>query len=699
MIYSYQNSTNLNSNLCDILCDIPFIPVRGKGKISNIPCAFDIEASSFYDGEDKKCCMYAWVFGINGKCILGRTWQEFMGIIDELVKCYDLSLKKRLIIYVHNLSYEFQFFMKYFEWDKVFSIEPRKPIYAITKNGIEFRCSYLLSGYSLKVLGDNLLKYKVEKKVGDLDYKLIRHSETPLTDKEKGYILNDCLVVMSYIQEEIERLGSLKELPITKTGYVRNLCKEKCLKGEGRYDYNRLMKSLTLEPNEYRELKRCFMGGFTHANVTYANKTIKNVSSFDFTSSYPAVMLAEKYPMTAPFKVILKNDEDFIKRLKTCCCMFDCTFYGIEAKVEFENYISFSRCRNIDDYYTNNGRVVEALQLTITLTEQDFFIISNLYAWKSIEVSNFYCFYKDYLPKEIIETILDLYKDKTELKGVEDKQVEYMVAKNMINSMYGMCVTDICRKEIIYDNGWQQSPEPNIEELIEKYNHNPQRFLYYAWGVWVTAYARRNLFTGILEFKDDYIYSDTDSLKVLHKENHMKYIEEYNEKIKKKIELCLKHYGIPISRAYPKTKKGIVKPLGVWDYEGDYTRFKTLGAKRYIVEKDGELEITIAGVAKEAGKKYLLHTYKTIDNVFKNFEEDLVFPANYECDGKEECGSGKMLHTYIDDVMKGEVIDYMGNKYEYTELSGMHLENTSYELSLDADFVKLILGYKESHLV
>lgn len=695
---SPKNSTNFANSLNDILCEIEFVKKGKTQLISNVASVFDIEATSFYRDDEKQCCMYAWVFGLNGRCIRGRTWGEFLDVIEKLVEIYDLSLDKRLIIYVHNLSYEFQWFQKYFKWDKVFSLDTRKPLYAITDNGIEFRCSYLLSGYSLEVLGNNLTKYKVDKKVGDLDYRLIRHCKTPLTEKEWGYILNDGLVVMAHIQEEIERLGSIKELPLTKTGYVRELCKYKCLKGSNRWDYVKLMKNLTLTPDNYTQLRRTYTGGFTHANINYVDRVIKNVHSFDFSSSYPAVMLSEKYPMSRPIPTFIKNEEEFIKTLKSYCCMFDCTFINIRSKVSFENYISISRCAKAEHYIVNNGRIVEADMVQVSITEQDFFIIAQLYEWDYIDISNFHKFYKDYLPKDLVLTILELYKDKTELKGVEEKIVEYLVSKGMINAVYGMCVTDPCRDEIIYNENWS-SKKADVETLIDKYNKNNQRVLFYPWGVWVTAYARRNLFTGICEFKDDYIYSDTDSLKVLNIENHREYIEKYNADVTEKINKCLKHYDIDINMAKPKTIKGIEKPMGVWDYEGMYTRFKTLGAKRYMVEKDGNIEITIAGVNKKAGIKYLKHICKNNTEIFNAFTEDLEFPAVYDKDGIEENGSGKLCHTYIDHYMEGEIIDYMGNKYIYNEQSGVHMENTEYTLSLEAQFKRLLFGIKGGHMI
>lgn len=691
---------NLTNKFCenieDIFTDIDFIKTGSKHKdyLGNVACVFDIEVSSFYKNDKKQCCMYAFVFGINGKCIRGRTWEEFETIINKCVEHYQLNINRRLIIYVHNLSYEFQFIKHRFIWSEIFSIEPRKPLYAISSNGIEFRCSYLLSGLSLAKVGENLLKYKVAKMVGDLDYQLIRHSKTPLNDKEWGYILNDGLVVMAFIQEEIERLGDITCLPKTKTGYVRNLCKENCLNSVNGYDYRRIIKRLTMTTEDYQQLRRAYSGGFTHANHSKVGIENVNVSSYDFTSSYPSAFLSEKYPMSKAHYINHLTKEEFMTYLNHYACMFDIVFYNIEAKVDYEHYISRNRCQRIKDYVLDNGRLVSASELRITLTEQDYFIIAQMYSWEKISVGNFAYFYKDYLPKEIIMTILELYKDKTTLKGVSGKESEYMNSKGMLNSMYGMCVTDPCKDLALYEEGKGWYVQHNdLNEMIEKYNKSFSRVLFYAWGVWNTAYARRNLFSGINEFKEDYIYSDTDSIKVLNRESHLDYINKYNDNVKQKINKCLKHYNINISMACPKTIKGVEKPLGVWDYEGTYLRFKTLGAKRYIYEtNDNEIHITISGVSKVSGVKYLKSKYKTNDRIFKHFEDNLVFPSTYVIDNEICNGSGKLCHTYLEDFMCDTITDYLGTEGNYTEYSGVHLEPTSYEMSLDEIFKNYILG-------
>lgn len=469
------------------------------------------------------------------------------------------------------------------------------------------------------------------------------------------------------------------------------------------HNYRNFISKLTLEPEVYEQLKRAFAGGFTHANPFYSGETIENADSFDFTSSYPFVICSEKFPMSSPIKVKIKNELDFRKYLKTYCCLFDVTFVNIKATVYYENYISLSKCRGIKSAEENNGRIVQANELTITLTEQDFYIIEKFYKWEKMKISNFKVFRKGYLPKDFILSVLDLYKKKTELKGIEEFIVEYMVSKNMINSAYGMMVTDICRDDIIYNGEWVNE-KPDFKTALSKYNKSVKRFLYYPWGVWVTAYARKNLFTGIYEFNEDYRYSDTDSLKVVNTENHMEYINRYNEMAQLKLKKMCEYHNIDIELTRPKTKEGIVKQMGIWEYEGHYTRFKTLGAKRYMTEKlvknkttgkeEYLVELTVSGVNKKKGIEYLLQEFGR-EKVFDAFDDKLEIPATYLVDGVEKSATGKMTHTYIDEERSGIVTDYLGNKAHYKELSGVHLENCDYRLSLSEIYIDYLLGIKE----
>ena len=691
----FSIDTKISKSIEELLDEnIPFIKSNKKIEYANIPCVIDIESSSFYDTEtnDKRACMYAFVLGINGKRIIGRTWKELWGFLDRISNFYGLGTDRRMIFYIHNLSYEFQWFRKWRNWVNVFSTEKRCPLYALDDKGIEYRCSYQLSGYSLATVGKNLTKYKAEKKIGDLDYKLIRHYGTPLTEKEIGYIDNDGIVVMCYIQEEIEsHHNNISLLPLTKTGKVRSYVRRNCLYSGKHHNDNRkfkryqnIMKHLPIVSlNEYEQLKRAFCGGFTHANGYYVGRISHNVHSFDFTSSYPAVMIAEKFPIEKGELINIKGKEDFERNMKLYCCLFDVTFIDIESSFMFEHPISISKCYRKINYSSDNGRLVDAEEISITLTEQDFYVIRKFYTWKKMKIKNFRRYKKNYLPHDFVRSIISLYKKKTELKDVEDEYAEYMNSKEKLNSCYGMCVTDILRDETVYDGTWENIPcDPETE--LQKYNSKKNRFLCYQWGVWVTAYARRNLFTAIYELKEDYRYSDTDSVKFVNKDKHQKYFDDYNSNIVKKLEKAMTFHSFNIDDIRPKTIDGIEKIIGVWDYDGFYDIFKSLGAKRYMYHNKKGWSLTVSGVNKHYAIPYLEKKFG--DRMIDKFEDGLLIPAGY---------TGKNIHTYIDEETNGDIIDYMGNKSTYYEKSSVHMEETSYELSLSREFIEYLFDIKD----
>ncbi|MFW3388004.1 UNVERIFIED_CONTAM: DNA polymerase, partial [Kocuria sp. CPCC 205274] len=390
-----------------------------------------------------------------------------------------LGSDKRLVIYVHNLAYEFQFMRKYFEWEEVFSIKERKPIRALTVDGVEFRDSYILSGMSLATVANNLTKHKVAKLEGDLDYSLPRHQKTELTAAEMAYCNNDIEIILAYIREQLDECN-ITEIPMTNTGRVRQYVKSRCFteinKETGEEfrnprDYQAIMKKLTLTPDVYKMAKRAFIGGFTHSNPEHSMKVMENVSSVDLTSSYPTVMIAEEYPMGSPVQLMLDSLEDFRKASAKYCIMLDVAFVGLRNKIGYESYISESKAVKLEGAEIVNGRVYSADLLTMTLVDVDLEIISAVYEWDELHWENVWAFKKYYLPKAIIQSILALYQDKTTLKDVKGREVDYLRSKGMLNSIYGMCVTDIVKDDHIYDDveGWGIE-ETDVKESIQDYN-------------------------------------------------------------------------------------------------------------------------------------------------------------------------------------------------------------------------------------
>lgn len=667
-------------------------------KMSDLIVTFDIETSNTYVGENKFAFMYIWQVGLlnNGEELYfyGRTWGEFKTFLKHLRLLLALNSKKKCYIWVHNLAFEFQFMRKELgELWSVFAGDIRKP-YKAEIDFIIFRDTLILSGMSLEKVAENLINHKIEKLTGDLDYSLIRHQNTPLTSEEKQYCLHDVKILCYYIEEQKDIYGNLGKIPLTNTGRVRQFVKEKCLytskshrksNGSKYKNYRKLMSFLTLTERTYKLFNTAFQGGFTHANVSYVNQIIDNVHSIDFTSSYPTVMIAEKFPMSSPEQITINSLEEYkeLRQNKDNGFLMVIQLENVVSKISFENYLSESKAIIKKNLAVNNGRIFSADLLVLCLTEIDLDLILQVYDFSKIHFLECYHYYMSYLPTAIIKSILELYGKKTTLKGVEGKEVEYLLSKAMLNSIYGMTVTAIVRDEQIYDNNMWTSERGNAEEEIKKYNESKNRFLFYPWGVYVTAYARRNLWKGILHFQDDYIYSDTDSIKFINLEKHKEWIKAYNKEISDKIKNALEFSVIEYTT--PKTIKGIEKPLGVWDYEGKYNRFKTLGAKRYMYQIDGIIHITVAGLSKSQGAQYIARQ----KNPFEFFSNEMYIPSNH---------TSKLTHTYIDYEQTYDIMDYKGNVSNVTALSGVHLEPTDFTLSQSEQFSRFIDNFCKGYL-
>jgi hypothetical protein len=87
----------------------------------------------------------------------------------------------------------------------------------------------------------------------------------------------------------------------------------------------------------------------------------------------------------------------------------------------------------------------------------------------------------------------------------------------------------------------------------------------------------------------EFVYTDTDSVKYIGNFD----LETINRELR---QISIEH------GAYADDVHGNRHYMGVYEFEGTYKRFETLGAKSYVYEDaSGDLHITIAGVPKKAG--------------------------------------------------------------------------------------------------
>ena len=693
-----------------------------------VSCSFDTESTSYYENIEngqiidvpsakkiprkvldrhyrKGALVYAWIFTLNGHCFVGRTVEEFVQLCETVSRKYQLGVSKRLVCYVHFLGHDFQFIRKYFKWLNVFATKPRNPIKCLCDLGIEFRDSLILSGYSLAKTGENLHTYKIEKLVGELDYSLLRHPDTPLTNQEWQYIINDGLVVSAYIQEQIEALKSINRIPLTKTGFVRKYLRQSCYFTRSTHvrdvkkkfaRYRKLMLSMQIgSVEEYLLLHQCYTGAIVHANCFKCNTIVEHAFGKDLTSSYPTQMvLSNRFPMSSGVKVKIKSKEEFDHYVSKYFCVIDAEIIDIRKSNTFESIISVSKCVEKEDVEEDNGRLIKAKRIRIVFNDIDLEIFRKFYKWKSMKIHRMYVYKRGRLPTDFVKAVLELYQKKTVLKQVEGKEREFQRSKEDINSCYGACVTDVCRSDNEYnvETGTWSIKENDYWKQIEAYNRTKNRFNFYPWGVAVTSLSRRALASAIYNLGDDYLYSDTDSVKYINPEQHEAYFDEYNRYIDRQIEKASIYHNIPIEMFKPKTQEGITKVIGYWDDDvpkgaTEFKRFKTLGAKRYAYEyeKDGKIchSLTIAGVNKKTAIPY-------VEEHEKDFFDCMSFGYIFN---DQACG--KNLHTYIDDERSGYMVDYLGNGCEFSAKSGVHMESTTYEMTASDDYTRLLDGIFE----
>lgn len=643
---------------------------------------FDIETTTFQmsiiDNEPQyNAFMYHWQFCIDDKVIIGRTWNEFTELLEILRLQLGLSHNKLFVIYVHNLSFEFQFFRNFVNITKVFAMERRKVVKCIVNDAFEFRCSWKLSNMGLQKFVSTTPGALYWKKSGDLDYSKQRTPTTPLTDEELAYCYNDVRglreAILHLLKSEHDTLASI---PLTSTGYVRREFRSAINTNPSNHY---LFKDLRLSPYEYALLKTATRGGNCHCNPTMSGaiderNVFSPVGSFDMSSAYPAVMTQCKFPMSAFLK--RKNDLSIIDKLisaGTHALLIDCVFYDLRINdMNTIPYIPKAKCTKLWNPRIDNGRVLTADFCGMVMTDIDWKIINSQYSYSHVDILNLYSAKYDYLPIELRQKVIEQYTDKCKLKWGDPYL--YMKYKNKINADFGMMLTDICRREISFNSTSKDNPfslEPwDIEGSMARYYNSRNSFLSYQWGVWVTAHCRNRLQKAIDKVGIDSLYCDTDSLKYLG--DHDSDFEELNEEILAEADECQLLTSCDVTDPDGRTHH---YQLGVWEKEKTYESFKSLGAKKYAYTYPGDpnLHITVAGLSKTKGAEWL-----TKHGGMDKFSITTMIPAG---------ASGRTVSSYID-YDEPHILLFNGEKI--LTGSAIAIYDTSYTFSITKEYQELL---------
>ena len=624
-------------------------------------CAFDIETSTIPG--INQAVMYIWQFAIEDQVYIGRTWEEFKKFMGFLKA---VTHGRTTIVFVHNLSYEIQFLSGIFHFNNedIFPTEPRHVLRANIDN-IEFRCSYRLTNLSLDKFTE---RYNVEhKKLHDFDYSVTRYPWTEISDKELSYCVNDVLGLV----EAVHALMSLNDddiysLPLTSTGFVRRECKRNMKSQKAQ-----ILKAFP-DYEVFKLLRREFRGGNTHANRYYSDEIITGpVYSKDISSSYPAQQCTKLFPV-GPFEPIKSPSCILVDRLIDLgrAVLFEVILYDVELRDRYTSvpYIPTAKCSYCYNVSADNGRVLSASELCMVVNEIDWRIIVSQYKFDALVTYGFKAELGK-LPQGLIDTNIEYFKKKTELKGIKSQELFYLKSKELLNGIYGMSVQNPAKGSILFNDCLYQDDESKTEEELLTIAKK-KSFTLYQFGCWTTAHARDSLQHGIDLCGDGLIYVDTDSCKYM---GEVDFTEYNKDRIKASID----------SGLYATDKHGITHYAGTYEDDGVYNAFITQGAKKYAYTDADGLHVTVSGVGKRKGSESLIFNSWYKDGSYTGLE---AFRDGYIF---HNCGKTRSI---FNDSNYGE---YMIDGHKLFITRNVVIEEQDYTLSKTAEYSELIKESKQ----
>ena len=647
---------------------------------------FDIETSTIITAKYKHAYMYIWTFSVNETLtIRGTKWNEFLELLRLLEDILAPDPKHYQLIFIANMSFEFQFMRKHLTVTDSFFLEEREPLYVIHNDFIEFRDALKITGGNLDYLARSYTK--TQKLIGDLDYSILRNSSDAyhMTPEEYNYCDNDTMILSEYSAYYFKHFGEeLGFFPLTQTGILRRITKDLCrvFCSKKKMDIRNVMSALFPSEKLYRLMMRwLFRGGYVHGAITSTGLILQGMASFDRKSSYPASLNFGYTPVT---KFKLAAPESFSEAINTKCCMIYCEFTNIE-KTFVHTIESRSKIIEAVNAIYDNGRLLSADRIRVFITELDYDIYTKFYHWDSMKVLKLWTAERGRLPRYMLEPINENYiiKSKLKMAGMDDT-IDYVNAKINVNAGYGNAVTRMKETQVTYDSNTDEyvlSNQFDYKTEVEKQVLLPQ------WGIWCTAHARHDLLDLFYQIDmharelgqdNDVHYGDTDSMKITNFKDHIHIIEAYNDKMRIECAAMCERFGYD-----PKYFEG----LGCFEYEHYIKKFKHQGAKRYLTEyynpkkKQYIFKATIAGLPKGALLNYAKSVHKS---PFELFEDNMNIPPEY---------TKKLCAIYNDEPHE----DYINGELMREE-SSVALAPVDFTLNIDDDYIERIADEIERRL-
>ena len=678
----WYNGHNFINNIddCELVnMDNKKVTIKSHPYI-NIGAGFDCETSQFDDHtkyeqgtqEYKNALhsfVYIWQFSVGENIYLCRDVELLEKFLLDLDSACDVHPNAKLIIWDANIKYEYSYFKHIFKKyiSKMFAKSTTDIITFDCFDHLQFRECLGVFGKSLAEVAKN--NTKTQKLVGDLDYDLIRTPETPLTEQEINYCVNDVAILSELTEVALnEYIRKGDKIPLTQTGIVRNAVKKSMCKTRSAqkalYEQNKPLIGTREQYNTFRNY--AFSGGLTHSNFKYVGEKLYDVKCYDLTSAYPYALSTKNYP--SGDMITVTQPQDFKQALSHKHYVLKITLADLHSK-STHSTISIHKVTNLVRPVIDNGRIYKCESVTLYATEIDYANICAIYDFdksksKIHEVTYFTKSVK--VPKQMTNVMLDWYKRKQILKphsndNAENKKL-YGKLKQFVNCVYGMTCTSLYE----INNEWDTAIQ-DLKEITQEWDATSNTIFNPWFGYYCTAYVRQRLIECISQFPDYIVQYDTDSIYCLPCPELDELVNKINARVYNE---CVKN--ITFSECWD---------LGQWDDDGHYTVFECLGSKRYIGTKpNGKYKITFAGANADDIIEQAKKTDKDIYEYIKHVDIS-------------EITSNKKGAFHFNDTYSATVTDYNGNTYYCTTYGGTTIKNVQFKANLSDMFAELRYNY------
>ena len=398
-------------------------------------------------------------------------------------------------VWFHNLKFDGKFIIDYLIRNGCEHVDnaPKMGQFStlIDEGGRFYQLQINLTGKIIKIadslkkvtmsLRDAAKTFDLDMSKGEIDYTIYRPKGHVLTAEEADYLKRDVLILAHVMRIRLTRgdklttgsdcLASYKDL-LGKYAYMSNFPK-----------LSNLMDT---------HLRASYKGGYVYVNPLYQNKVLnEKCASYDVNSMYPYIMRTKALPYGIPeYRTnVLDYDGLWIAHMSLSATLKE----GRLPCIQIKNDARF----NPREYVSDTGGYID-----MWVTSVDYRLIKLMYDIDVEQVYGGYCFnsrvgmFNDYIDFNM--------QGKIDAKNPGERY-NY---KLYLTNLYGKF-------------GQKIEGKKKVPRLIDDEVHyitiddKPREPVYTAIASFVTAYAREYLLTNALNFGDRFIYSDTDSIKVI----------------------------------------------------------------------------------------------------------------------------------------------------------------------------------------